>query len=300
MAEERLIDDDKDRKYKIRKNADGEEELVIETPSDEDDTEELGFEMPEFEEDDEEAAVMTPEQLEARRIQREEEEKRRLDEISKRVSSAKELVAENDYSGALSELSEAEKLGESGGEALTLKLKALSRNLTDFSNLEECADVADEFKDKATAEQKAELSPLCGPLLQRAAELEKEIEVLDKENEEKKAERRVVFMKRRKNALIFTAAAAVPFLVFLILAIYFFTVRYALENGTNVVITIVFASLAVLCFVVTLVALHRLWDSARNVRLNEKNSSTKLGRELEEKKTELKALTRIYAAINEI
>ena len=34
MAEERLIDDDKDKKYKIRKNADGEDELYI------DDTEE--------------------------------------------------------------------------------------------------------------------------------------------------------------------------------------------------------------------------------------------------------------------
>ena len=29
MAEERLIDDDKDRKYRIRKNENGEEELVI-------------------------------------------------------------------------------------------------------------------------------------------------------------------------------------------------------------------------------------------------------------------------------
>ena len=34
MAEERLIDDDKDRKYKIRKNADGEEELIVIDPED--------------------------------------------------------------------------------------------------------------------------------------------------------------------------------------------------------------------------------------------------------------------------
>ena len=30
MAEERLIDEDKDKKYRIKINADGEEELVIE------------------------------------------------------------------------------------------------------------------------------------------------------------------------------------------------------------------------------------------------------------------------------
>ena len=34
MAEERLIDEDKDRKYKIRKNADGEDELVIDAEAD--------------------------------------------------------------------------------------------------------------------------------------------------------------------------------------------------------------------------------------------------------------------------
>ena len=58
MAEERLIDDDKDRKYKIRKNADGEEELIVIDPED---GEEEGsdipvFNVPVYDEDDEEAA----------------------------------------------------------------------------------------------------------------------------------------------------------------------------------------------------------------------------------------------------
>ena len=61
MAEERLIDDDKDRKYKIRKNADGEDELYIDLEeSEEESGESLEFEVPEFETDDEEAAVLTP------------------------------------------------------------------------------------------------------------------------------------------------------------------------------------------------------------------------------------------------
>ncbi len=65
MAEERLIDDDKDRKYKIRKNADGEDELVVDDAPEEETVEEVGFEVPELD-GDEEAAVMTPEQLAAR------------------------------------------------------------------------------------------------------------------------------------------------------------------------------------------------------------------------------------------
>ena len=61
MAEERLIDDDKDRKYKIRINEDGEEELVIDDRVEEPEVEEQPeFDMTDFDEDDEEAAVMTP------------------------------------------------------------------------------------------------------------------------------------------------------------------------------------------------------------------------------------------------
>ena len=51
MAEERLIDDDKDRKYRIRVNENGEEELEIIDPDDVD--EEPVFDMPDYEEDDE-------------------------------------------------------------------------------------------------------------------------------------------------------------------------------------------------------------------------------------------------------
>ena len=56
MAEERIIDDDKDKKYRIRINEDGEEELeVIDLGMDEEQEEayETGLEIPEFEEDDE-------------------------------------------------------------------------------------------------------------------------------------------------------------------------------------------------------------------------------------------------------
>ncbi len=80
-----MIDDDKDRKYKIRKNEDGEDELYIEGGDGE---EEIGFEVPEFDTDDEEAAVMTPEQLAERERRREEAEQARLKNLEERICKA--------------------------------------------------------------------------------------------------------------------------------------------------------------------------------------------------------------------
>ena len=95
MAEERLIDDnrdkDKDRKYRFRINEDGEEELeIVEDPDNEpeEQTEQDvgGLEVPEFKEDDEEAAVMTPEQLFAERQKAE-------NERAARENKARALIA---------------------------------------------------------------------------------------------------------------------------------------------------------------------------------------------------------------
>ena len=90
MAEERLIDDDKDRKYKIRVNEDGEEELIIAPQTAAEEAAEIDFEVPDFDDDDEEAAVMTPEQLAARQRRREEEAARRAQKnaLKRRISAA--------------------------------------------------------------------------------------------------------------------------------------------------------------------------------------------------------------------
>ena len=92
MAEERLIDDDKDRKYKIRKNADGEDELIIDDTTDEDETDIPVFAVPEAE-DDEEAAVLTPEEFAERQRQREEEERLLNEKIALSVAEARKKLA---------------------------------------------------------------------------------------------------------------------------------------------------------------------------------------------------------------
>lgn len=302
MAEERLIDDDKDRKYKIRLNENGEEELVITPDADGEEQEEsVEIEIPDFEEDDEEAAVMTPEQLAARQKAQEEEAARKAAKIAECLARGREFLQNGEFESAVFELSNAQKLDGENGEVLSLKLLALSRNFTDYTSLDECADTADGVKSFCSAEHKKELSAVSAPFNSRYETVRKEVEKLNEENEEKKSERREVFTAKRKKSLITFAAAAVPFIIFLVVAVSVAsTIMFAREDGTYLIMTIVFGVLALICFVLSLVFAHRLWEASRNVKLNENNSSTRLGREYQKKKDEFDKLTRIYEAFNEI
>ncbi len=296
MAEERLIDDDKDKKYKIRKNADGEDELYIDLEGGEEVEESVEFEVPEFETDDEEAAVLTPEQLAERERLKREEEARNRQKAGELIARARELIGEQSYEGALYVISEAEELLENDGEIAIVKLLATTENLRTFSG-EEVAEAVGDVESNSSEEQKKELSEYLGVLRSEAEGLSAEVENLERENEGKKAERRQVFLKDRKKSLIFFGATGVPFAVFLILGIYFATVMHAVKDGRNIIFTIVFFAIAGALFIVLLFALHMLWDSVKKVSLNEKNSSTKTGREYESKREQYTLISRVIATI---
>lgn len=287
MAEERLIDDDKDRKYKIVKNADGEDELVLdETPAVEEPEEELGFEVPELDSDDEEAAIMTPEQLAAREKMREEEEAARKKKLKKIAERASSLLDEKKYDDAGYALAEADGLGDDG-DIYALKLRTVTRDFTDFSNAEEGSDAVNGVKNFASEECVQGLARALPLLKAKAEEIKAETGALDRENEEKKSERRVTFTKKRNNSLIFFAATALPLIVFAALAIYYGTHLTAVKDGANIPLFIAFVALAGAFFIATVIAAKLLWKNANNLKLNEKNSATKLGRRLEEKRAEL-------------
>ena len=97
MAEERLIDADKDKKYRIKINADGEEELVVDEGVEpvEEVVQEVLFEVEEISEDNEEEAVMTPEQLAAKR---EREERERAERRAKAEEHLKKAHLGNCFS----------------------------------------------------------------------------------------------------------------------------------------------------------------------------------------------------------
>lgn len=298
MAEERLIDDDKDRKYRIRRNADGEEELVIDdTPDDVEPEEEIEFEVPELAEDDEEAAVMTPEQLAARDRARIEAEEKRLAALAERISFAKQLIAEEKYEDCVYVLNEALELEPKSGEVYALKLIALTENLKNISGRAgEGAEAAEGFLNFAGDKVRTEYLQLKTEAEKLQPSLAKEVSALNEQNEEAKGTRREAFTAKRKKTVIALACTGIPFVILAVLAIYFSTVMHAVKDGTNMILFFVFLGLSAVFLVATLIFVHKFWDSSKLLSLNEKNSSSKLGREYEEKNTQLMMIDKILAA----
>lgn len=300
MAEERLIDDDKDRKYKIRKNADGEDEIVLDdSPEIEEETEELDFEVPDFGVDDEEAAVMTPEQLAAREKAREEAEAKRLADLNAHITHAKELISAKKYGDCVFVLDEALELDKGLAEAYALKIVALTSDFTDLSRAEEGLEAADglkTFMDGGARENYADLKSSAEKVRET---LSKEVEEVNTRNDAARESRRVSFTKKRNVSAIWFAATGLPLVVFAVLAIYFSTVMHATKDGSNMVLFFVFLGIAVAFLIATLITAHKFWDSAKLLSLNEKNSSSKLGRECDEKNLQLKFIDRVISAFEE-
>lgn len=299
MAEERLIDDDKDRKYKIRINEDGEEELVIDESAEEGESEIPVFEIPADGEDDEEAALLTPEQLAER-------ERLKLEEQTKRKDAAEALYAktvksfeEGDFEAALYAVNRALELTPDDGRLWFYKLKTVSRNLTEFTSPESCAEAADGVAEFCSAEQKAELKTLTSELEERLAQAKTRTAELEIKNEAGKAERRDEFARMRKKSLIWLLASGIPFIVFTVAAIVFATMIFANEHGAFIIATAVAGGLAAVMLAVTAIAANKFWAAQRYVVLNERDNTTKIGRQYLESKSEADNLARVLQAIEQ-
>lgn len=295
MAEERLIDDDKDKKYKIRINEDGEEELYIdETPeAEEPEPEEtLDFEVPEFDGDDEEAAVMTPEQLAARDRARAEAETRRINELNARVEHAKKLILEGKFDDSLYVLDEAQDFGDDG-RVFALRVEALTKNYSDFTRAEEGLKALDGVLSFSADEQKREFSPADAGLKEKRAELKEKTDGLKTEYGNQRAERQERYLKKRKTALILFTVTAVPTLLFAVLAGYFGSIMHSQMDHNNMISCFVFIGACAVFFIATLFTAHGLWESAKLIKMNKSTSSSKLGRELEKYTAELAFIEKI-------
>lgn len=296
MAEERLIDDDKDRKYKIIKNENGEEELVI-LPSEETEESEQQplFEVEEPESDDEEGAYLSPEEY----AEREEQRRIQLEKVKEKIEKVRLDIADGEYEKAQYALEEIAGDAPESGEVYQLKLIAESRSFTDYTRLDECLEAAEGVKKYCDGEKKSELAEMAEGLYSLIENTKAEAEELSAENERKKEERRPVFNERFKKAAKFFAISTAVFGALLIVAAVFASMIYAREDGINVVLTAVFGGLAGIAFIVFLISAHKIWVARRNVKLNEDNSRTKIGREYEKKRVLLEKLEIISGAIRE-
>jgi hypothetical protein len=303
MAEERLIDRDKDNKYRIRVNEDGEEELVVndgfEEESEEDKADEVSFEVPDnLEEDDEEAAAMTPEQLAEKRRNDERLAKEREEKLASLIQSATDDMAKNNFSTALEYAYAAEKLDPENGHIHALKLKIFTRNFTDYSAIEQASEVCDDVQQYSSAEEKAEMFAVAGEEIENNIKnLKVSVEALHKENEQKREERAVKFDADKKRALRNFIIAVVPFVVFLTLTIIFGTQMFADQSGVIFVLAIVFASLALVSLIAVMFLSRQLNTALRRVRLNKKDNTTKLGRQYLAEKSKLEAFEMVYSTL---
>lgn len=299
MAEERLIDEDKDRKYRIKVNADGEEELVIDGEEESAPVEEeVTFEVEEPTEDDEEAAVMTPEQLAAKREREEAERAERARKVEELIKNAESDCKSEKFATALEYLEKAEEIDGENGEVHALKLIAYTRNFTDYSQVVAAAEGIEDFKAYAADERKAEM------LAKASGTLEKEIErsraevlKMHEENEKKKEERAVRFLKDRKTAITVFAVLGAFFAAFVALTGYFGSVIYSVSTGTYLILTCVFGGLAFISLIALAFAARNMNITCRRVRLNRRNTSTQLGRDLLAEQARLKALKAVYSAL---
>lgn len=299
MAEERLIDEDKDRKYKIRKNADGEDELYIDDSAAEEEEEPV-FAVPDFgEEDDEEAAVLTPEQLLERERLRAEEELAKKRKILELLSEAEQKIEEGDFETALYCARRAEELDENDGATNCLKLRALTREFTTYNSLDDCAEAADKIRLYAGAEDKAQLKSLCSPIVSEIAAAEKTAAALGEENEVNKARRREVFEEEKKKTLKVFASAACAFLILFVLTLALSFIMFSDENGVYLVVTCALAGITVLALIATAVTARFFLRAQRNLKVNEKDSSTELGRKVLESRKRAEILNKILSSFSE-
>lgn len=306
MAEERIIDDDtdkdKDKKYRFRIGEDGEEELVIDGYPEEEEPkkEEVEFDVPDVPEtDDEEAAIMTPEQLAAKLAREEAERAEKEKRIADLLDKAKADCESEGYATALEYLREVEELSPENGEIYALRTIAYTRNFTDYARATVAAESADDLKEYTPKERRDEILAYAAPSLNENIEkTTAKISELDRENEEKKAERAVRFLADRKRAIKIFACVAAPFAVFLALGIFFASIMFSVTSFTYIALAIIFGSLTLVAFVLLIFASRGLNTACRRVRLNGKNTSTKLGRELIENQNELEALKEILAALS--
>ena len=290
MAEERLIDDDKDRKYRIRINENGEEELVIIDSDDGEEEEEL----PVFDVVTADGEELTDEQLDKRVAEKREAALKKAEALK---ATAQEKIAEGDFESAQYALSQAAELTEYDGELYYLQLKAYSRGMTNFLDLQKCVDAAEGVKEYTGIEQKQELLSLSGPLKARIAEFSAKCENLSEENERGKEERRETFARGAKSALTVFVCTAVPFVALFVLAIVFASMMFADLSGIYIILTIVFAVLAAISLFVMLFTFNRFLSAKRKVKLNEMDTATKIGREFLACSEELESLKKIYSSL---
>ncbi len=297
MAEERLIDTDKDKKYSIKINEDGEEELYI-AEQEALEEEDVSFEVPENFVEDEEFAVLTPEQYERALRAKQEEEAKQKQRFLTLLADAKDSLAQEKFVGALDYLQSAEEIDEENGELYSLQLCAVTQNFTDFDNTDLIVHAAEGMQEYATDEQKQALYQTYGAGIEREYRAQaKALEELSARYEKERAARAEILLPRRRNAAILFGVATLAFIGLLIGAILCGIKIHTDLSGGYMTATLILGIAAGVAFIADVFAARAFVSSMRLVAANNRDSSTKTGREYADLKEKCDTLNAVVDAV---
>ena len=275
--EERIIDDEYGRGIRMKTTKDGYVDVTdaaLDKEAEEETAEEMTFEFPDIEEDDEDLVGLSPEEAAARA--------RRYEEL---LEQGRQLLEEENYPSAERTYERALGFDDVATAASVGYWRAKTENFANpdvlideyleagYENLE--FDLGYEAVEIIKKEHKNSFA-------KRYKELTDEETPLKKEFEEKREARRSVLQPRLKKAWIAFACTALPFVVSLVLAVFFGLQNFTVSDGRYIPVTIVFAVVAVAAFGTFGVFTNKLINSRRIFRTNESLSSTEAGQRLME------------------
>ncbi|MBQ8320672.1 MAG: hypothetical protein IJX81_07340 [Clostridia bacterium] len=287
--EERIIDDEYGRGIRMKKTKDGYVDVTdaaLEEGLAEEETEaveELAFEFPDLEEDDEDLVGLTPEEALALRKKKEEEAALRAKTYAELLKVGEKLLSEKSFKAAELEYEKALSFDDVATEASVGYWRAKTENFekpdvlideyleAGYENLE--FDLGYEAVEIIKKEHKESFE-------KRYAELTEEEKPLKAAFEERQEERRKVLKPRLKKARIAFFCALVPFTLCLILAIVFGLKNFTVLTNEYIPVTIVFAALSVVLFVLLGVFTNKYINSGRIYRANENPKATEEGERL--------------------
>lgn len=283
MAEERLIDDDKDKnkKYTVRTNADGEEEFIIfESAPRKDGGEAADVQF------DEEYAFGNRSSV-------------RFGEEEDFAAKAKECMARGNYSTALECVARAARLSPRDGETAALELRIYTRDMTDFSHgaLQGARSAVRRVAEYASKDTKERLKAMCvqpvGAAVRAACD---RADRLRAQNESAKMERerlfKAPFVQARKRFLL----SLVP-LALCTACMAVFVALFALYGGAYAVAAWICGGLAAVSFALSAFAARKLYITARRMAINRDDSRSRLGRECLAAEEDIKILRSILDAV---
>ena len=285
MAEERLIDDntdrDKDKRYRIVMDEDGQERE--EYYDDYDDADEDDGYYDDYGDDDYDGDYDDYDD-DYDDGEAEEDAAARIGEA--RLASARELLAKarrlhdsGDDGYALATLDSAAREYCALSDIYPLMMEILTKNYTEVADAADCNDCAERCRRYCTPVQRAAVAEKLAPLVKAERDAQFELNGrLGSENEAERALRRkklsAVFVKKRRNFLF----ALVPFLVFFIAGISLSPSMYSDASGVSFVLTVVFLCMAGVLLVASIAFACFMVVARRDLSLNERNSSTELGK----------------------